>query len=242
MSERRLVWDLPLRLFHWLLLLCIMGLYITAHADADWLQWLTGRFDVTWMQWHFRCGYGVIGLLLFRLIWGFVGPKHARFAHFLPSPRQLFEYVKTLAQRDSKPSIGHNPVGALMVLVLLAMVGVQAGSGLFTSDDIVWAGPFFPAVSVAFSSAAGSLHHNNFAWLQWLIVAHVAAIVFYAIWKRQRLVPPMVHGYKSADVVPAEQAISSSRLALALVLVVAISALVWWVLSKAPPPVDTSGY
>jgi cytochrome b len=240
MSERRLVWDLPLRLFHWLLLLCITGLYLTGHADADWLQWLTGRFDVTWMEWHFRFGYTVIGLLLFRILWGFVGPKHARFAQFLPSPATLIAYVKTIAQRDSKPSIGHNPVGALMVLVLLVVVGVQAGSGLFTSDDIVWAGPFFPAVSAAFSTAAGSLHHSNFKLLQWLIVAHVAAIVFYAVWKRQRLVPPMVHGLKSADLVPADEAIKSSRLPLALVLAVATVIVIWWVLQQAPPPVDAS--
>jgi cytochrome b561 len=117
---------------------------------------------------------------------------------------------------------------------------VQAVSGLFTSDDIVWAGPFFPAVSAAFSTAAGSLHHSNFELLQWLIGAHVAAIVFYAVWKRQRLVPPMVHGHKSAEVVPAEEAIKSSRLPLALVLAVAVTVLVWWVLKQAPPPVDTS--
>jgi len=240
MSERRLVWDLPLRVFHWSLLLCIVGLYLTAHADADWLQWLTGSFDVTWMEWHFRFGYTVIGLLLFRVVWGFVGPKHARFGQFLSGPRKLLDYVSTVLQRDSKPAIGHNPMGALMVLALLGMVAVQAGSGLFTSDDIVWAGPFFPAVSAAFSTAAGSLHHSNFELLQWLIAAHVAAIVFYAVWKRQRLVPPMVHGHKSAEVVPAEEAIKSSRLPLALVLAVAVTVLVWWVLKQAPPPVDTS--
>lgn len=241
MSERRLVWDLPLRLFHWLLMLSILGLYITAHADADWLQWLTGKADITWMQWHMRLGYTVIGLLLFRIVWGFVGPHHARFSSFLPKPQQLMAYATTLLKRDSKPSVGHNPIGAVMVVVLLAMVAVQAFTGLFTSDDIVWAGPFYPSVSTALSTQMGSLHHENFEWLQWLIVAHVAAIVFYAVWKRQRLVPPMVHGHKSADLVPPEQAIKDSRLVLAIVIAAAVTALVWWVLQQAPPPVD-AGY
>ena len=94
MSDKRLVWDLPLRAFHWLLFLSIVGLWGTAKADADYMDWLAKHFDVTWMQWHFRIGYCVIGLLLFRVIWGFVGPRHARFAHFLPGPARLFQYLK----------------------------------------------------------------------------------------------------------------------------------------------------
>ena len=238
MAERRLVWDLPLRAFHWLLVLGILGLFLTAKADADWLSWLTGRFDVMWMPWHFRCGYFVIGLLLFRVIWGFVGPKHARFGHFLPGPKAFLAYLATVAKRDSKPSIGHNPMGAVMVVVMLLMVAAQAASGLFTSDDITWAGPFFPSVSTKLSSLAGMVHHRNFAILQWVIGLHILAIVFYKLYKRQPLVSAMIHGRKSAEVVPAEQQIASSRLALAVVVAVAVAGLVYWVISQAPPPAE----
>ena len=240
MAERRLVWDLPLRAFHWLLVLGILGLFLTAKADADWLSWLTGRFDVMWMPWHFRFGYFVIGLLLFRLIWGFVGPAHARFGHFLPGPRTFLVYLRNVAKRDSKPSIGHNPMGAVMVVVMLLMVAVQAFSGLFTSDDIVWAGPFFPSVSAKLSTLAGSIHHRNFEILQWIIGLHVLAILFYTLYKRQPLLAAMIHGRKSAAVVPADQQIASSRLLLAVVIALAVAGGVYWVISQAPPPAELS--
>jgi cytochrome b len=182
----------------------------------------------------------VIGLLLFRLIWGFVGPAHARFGHFLPGPRAFLAYLRTVAQRDSKPSVGHNPMGAVMVVVMLLMVATQAFTGLFTSDDIVWAGPFFPSVSAKLSTLAGSIHHRNFAILQWILGLHVLAILVYKFYKRQPLVSAMVHGHKSADVVPADQQISSSRLLLAVVVALAVAGAVYWVISQAPPPAELS--
>lgn len=236
MSDKRLVWDLPLRAFHWLLVLCLAGLWVTAKADADYMDWLTKRFDVTWMEWHFRLGYCVIGLLAFRIIWGFVGPKHARFVNFVPGPVRVTTYLSGLFKRDSVPTVGHNPVGALMVLVMIALVGLQAFTGLFTSDDIVWAGPYNPAVSSDTANRMGAIHHLNYKVLLWLIGLHVLAIVFYTLYKRQRLVPPMITGYKPGHLVPEHEAISGSQLLKALIVALLCAGAVTVLVKKAPEP------
>ena len=236
MAEKRLVWDLPLRVFHWLLVLCLAGLWVTAKADADYMNWLSSRVDATWMQWHFRFGYVVIGLLVFRIIWGFVGPRHARFSNFIPGPSRLFAYLSHGLDRNSLPTIGHNPAGAIMVIVLILMVGTQAFSGLFTSDDIVWAGPYNPAVSAAFAEKMGALHHLNYKLLLWVIGLHIVAILFYAFYKRQMLVPAMIHGYKPATHVPEHEAISSSQLLKALVIALLAAGAVYALVQMAPTP------
>ena len=236
MSEKRLVWDLPLRAFHWLLFLSIVGLWVTGKSDADYMDWLTRHFDVTWMEWHFRIGYFVIGLLLFRIIWGFVGPRHARFVNFVPGPATFFRYFAGVLKRDSKPAVGHNPMGAVMVLVLLASIGLQAFTGLFTSDDIVWAGPYNSAVSSALADKMGAIHHENYEILLVLVGLHLAAIIYYAIWKRQRLVPAMVTGLKPAKEVPAGEAIPGSQLLKALIVALLCTAAVTVLVKKAPEP------
>jgi cytochrome b len=240
MADKRLVWDLPLRAFHWLLVLSLIGLWTTAKADADYMDWLTKRFDVTWMEWHFRIGYFVIGLITFRIIWGFVGPRHARFVNFIPGPARFFAYLGSLFKRDSKHSIGHNPVGALMVLVILAAVGLQAFTGLFTSDDVIWAGPYNPAVSSALANKMGAIHHLNYIILLWIVSLHVLAIVFYAVYKRQRLVPPMINGYKPAAAVPQHEAIGSSQLFKALIVALLCAGAVTVLVKKAPEPPEAS--
>ncbi|MFM1887424.1 MAG: hypothetical protein RL026_2581 [Pseudomonadota bacterium] len=241
--EKKLVWDLPLRLFHWLLVLSVAGLWLTAHADADYLQGLVSRFpDVVWMEWHFRLGYFALGLVLFRLIWGVVGPRHARFASFVPGIVKLPAYLRTVFQRDSQHHAGHNPAGALVVVVMLAMLGAQAVTGLFTSDDIVWSGPWNPAVSGETASLLGSIHHENFEILQWLIALHIVALVFYTVWKRQRLVPAMVTGRKPAADVAAGEEITGSALLRALVVVLLCAGVVYLVITQAPPPPETDFY
>ena len=139
MAEKRLVWDLPVRLFHWLLVLSILAAYLTREFETR--------------EWHMRIGYWTIGLVLFRLIWGFVGPRHARFSNFI-RPGKVGSYLGTVFRRDATPSIGHNPLGGIMVLVMLLMVLAQAVSGLFITDDIAksnnsfkwaWAGHWHPA-------------------------------------------------------------------------------------------------
>jgi cytochrome b len=224
MAEKRLVWDIPTRLFHWLLVLSLIGSYLTAKP---------GELA---MQWHFRIGYFTIGLLVFRILWGFVGPRHARFLSFAPTPGRLFGYSVKLFDRNSAPAVGHNPLGGLAVLVMLVMVSLQATTGLFISDDIVWSGPWNPAVSGATASKLAGIHHQNFDLLLWVVGLHVFTIIFYAAWKRQNLVTPMLSGYKQASVVPAGEEIANSQLLKALVIAVISAAVVYAVLAFAPPP------
>jgi cytochrome b len=232
-GERR-VWDWPLRLWHWLFAAAVLGAWIT----GEW-----GGFD--WRQWHFWFGQAAIGLLIFRLVWGFVGPRHARFFRFLPGPSRLLAYLKTLPRRDSRETVGHNPLGALAVVVILGVVGVQAASGLFVFDDILYEGPWYVAVSEDTADLASTIHHR-LAWPVGIVIAlHLAAILFYRLYKRQRLTRAMITGRKPARTVPASESIPSSRTVLALVLIVAVAAFTWWLLAVAPPeppPTDDFWY
>jgi len=222
------------------LVLSLVSMWVTAKADADYMDWLTRHFDVTWMQWHFRIGYFIIGLLSFRIVWGFIGPRHARFVNFVPGPARLLRYAGSVFKRDAAPSIGHNPAGALMVLAVLALVGLQAFTGLFNSDDVIWSGPYHYAVSSAFASRMGAIHHLNYKILIWVLALHVAAIVFYSTYKRQKLVPPMVHGYKPAEIVPEQEAIGNSQLLKALIVALVCAGAVTVLVQKAPEPPEVS--
>ncbi len=221
----RLVWDLPLRLLHWLLVLSIAGSWITIKVGYDWVQM------------HIYLGYFTLGLLLFRVLWGFVGPRHARFGQFLRGPRATWRYARSLGQRDSPPSVGHNPLGAWMVMAMLAMLVFQAVSGLFASDDILYAGPYNGAVTQGLADRLTRLHKQNFNLLIVSATAlHLLAITYYAWHKRQNLLRPMLSGRKPVQLVPAGQAIESSRVGRALLLAVLCAIAVYLLISMAPPP------
>jgi cytochrome b len=224
MADRRLVWDLPLRIFHWVLVLSLLASYLTAKGGFEYRQY------------HFWLGYWMIGLILFRILWGFFGPRHARFVNFLPGPGRLARYLRTFHRRDSARSVGHNPAGGLMVLVMLLMVAAQAISGLFVTDDIAWAGPYNPAVSGALAGKLTWFHHLNFDVLIWVMALHIVAIAFYAVGKRHNLVSPMFHGHKPAHHVPEHEAISSSELLKALIVAALCAAAVYGLIYFAPEP------
>lgn len=229
MAEKRLVWDLPTRLFHWVLVASMVA------------SWLTADPGSPSMKWHMYLGYWTLGLVIFRVLWGFFGPKHARFSEFF-KPGRIGGYAAGLFRRDSKQAVGHNPLGALAVIVMLLMVAIQAVSGLFITDDIVWSGPWNPAVSGETADRLTTLHHLNFDVLLWLVGLHVLTILFYAFYKRQDLVGPMFTGYKKAAVVPEGHAITDSQLLKALVIAVLSAAAVYAVLAFAPPPVIEDYY
>jgi cytochrome b len=226
-EDKRLVWDLPLRLFHWLLVLSMIGSYTTAKLGFDW------------MQWHFYLGYWTIGLV-FRILWGIFGPRHARFSSFVRRPSAIWLYLKGMFKRTSAHTIGHNPVGGLMVLLMLLLVAVQAGTGLFTTDDVVWAGPYNPAVSSSTASTLSTIHNINFNIILGAVGLHLAAILFYALYKKQNLLVPMVHGHLPAAIVPEHEAISGSQLIKALVVSVVAAAFVYWLLAHAPVAPDNT--
>ena len=227
MTEKRLVWDLPLRLFHWLLVASIVASYITAKFIDD-------------RQWHFYVGYWTLGLLIFRILWGFLGPRHARFTNFVRSPSAIWLYFKGLFNKGSSPSIGHNPVGGLMVLVMLVLMTLQAVTGLFTTDAVIWAGPYNPAVSENTASLLSTVHYWNFNFILAAVGLHIAAIVFYAFYKNQNLVVPMLHGHKPAVLVPEHEAIRSSQLLKALVVSLIAAGFVYWLLAHAPVAPDNT--
>jgi cytochrome b len=229
MPEKRLVWDLPLRIFHWLLVLCVCASYATAKAGFNWTQF------------HFRIGYFTLGLVAFRIIWGFVGPRHARFSSFVAGPSRLVAYIGTLFKRDSPPTMGHNPLGGLVVILMLLMLGAQAIAGLFLIDNTeVWMAPYYPAVSGETAAALGKFHHLNFDVLFWVICLHVLAIIYYKAYKRQSLVLPMITGRKPAHLVPTHEAIGSSQLLKALVIAALCAGAVYWLIASAPPPPEIS--
>ena len=222
-EEKRLVWDLPLRLFHWILVLSLIGSWVTAELGFDW------------MQIHMYLGYGTIGLIVFRLIWGFIGPRHARFASFIAGPSGIWRYARGLAAGTMIQTVGHNPLGGISVIVMLVLVGFQAATGLFASDDIVWSGPYNSAVSGATADRLTSLHHLNFNFILAAVALHIMAIAFYFLFKKQNLVPAMLHGKK---VVPEHEAISRSEIIKAVIVIAISAGLVFWLISAAPVPAD----
>ena len=209
------VWDLPTRVFHWALALCIVGLLITGNIGGNW------------MVWHFRLGLTVLALLMFRLVWGLVGGRWSRFGAFIYSPRSLIDYVKG----NGKPehSVGHTPTGAGSVFALLAVLLAQVGSGLISDDEIAFAGPLTRFVSGATMNLATNYHTNIGKWIiLGLVILHIAAIVFY-LWRKQNLIMPMLHGNKQLPmVVPASTDNAGTRI-MALVIFGICAAFVGWI-------------
>ena len=216
------IWDLPTRVFHWLLVVCVLGLVVS------------GQIGGSAMQWHFRLGYGVLALLLFRLLWGFVGGRWSRFVVFVRSPGVVLRYLRGQGTPDME--VGHNPLGALSVLGLLAVGLVQVCTGLFSDDEIFNSGPLAHWVSADWVSLASWVHTEvNKVVLIALVLLHVAAIVYYRVAKRRDLVRPMVTGDKElASALEPARDTSASRL-FALCLFVVILSGVWWGVQSLSP-------
>ena len=177
------VWDLPLRVFHWALVLAIAGAYVTAEFGGS-----------DWADWHGRIGAFVLALLVFRIVWGFIGTQHARFVSFAPTPGRVVAYLKGCWQGN-----GHNPLGAISVVALLLLVLGQVATGLFSNDDIAFAGPLSSAIDKDTSDALTGWHEQMFYVLAALIGLHVVAILFYLLVRKSNLVGPMITGNKPAS-------------------------------------------
>jgi len=181
------VWDLPLRLFHWLLVVCVAGAYFCVKSAGITEGWLS-ETGLDWMTWHSRFGYAVLTLILFRLVWGVIGPYYARFTQFVVGPRKIAAYLRT-----TQWTAGHNPLGAWSVIAMLLAFGVQAASGLFASDDILFEGPLSGLNPVA-SGFLNSVHHASEWVLVALVALHLCAIAYYSVFRRQPLIRAMVTG------------------------------------------------
>ena len=179
------VWDLPTRLFHWLLVLAVIGSVASAKIGGNA------------MVWHFRCGCVVLALLAFRLLWGLVGGRWSRFASFAYAPGTVLRYLRGGSRADEHHEAGHSPLGALSVFALLAVLAAQVATGLVADDEIASVGPLNRFVAGTLASAATGWHKG---WGQWLIFGlvglHVAALLFYRFAQRRDLLGPMLRGDK----------------------------------------------
>jgi cytochrome b len=207
------IWDLPTRLFHWALVLCLVGLITTAQIGGNA------------MDWHFRFGYGVLTLLLFRFIWGFMGGYWSRFSSFFYSPAAIYRYVRD-ANKPS-PSLGHNPLGAASVYAMLILLLMQVGTGLVSDDEIAAAGPLSKYVASAWVSQA-TFYHSEIGkrLILALVGLHLAAVLFHQFKKREDLVRPMISGDKALDSTAASSRDDAKSRALAMVLLALCAALV----------------
>jgi cytochrome b len=214
------IWDLPTRVFHWVLALAVLGSVITAKIGGNA------------MAWHFRCGYLIFTLLAFRFLWGFFGGHWSRFTNFIYAPSTLLRYLRGQARPEEHLDVGHSPLGAGSVFALLAVLVLQVCTGLVADDEIASSGPFVKFVSSATSSLASGWHKN---FGQWLIIAlvllHLGAIAFYRIRRGRDLVGPMLSGDKTlAGNVPAS-ADGLDRRGLALMLATICASIVGWLVS-----------
>lgn len=217
MSEKAsspVLWDWPTRLFHWGVVICLPLAWWTAEEGQ--------------MNRHKWIGYTVLVLVVFRILWGFVGSRHSRFADFLRSPLSVWSWLR--GGRVHAP--GHNPLGGWSVLVLLSLLLAQSVSGLFNSDDILFRGPFHYAASTELQGFMGNLHQWAFDALLAMIVLHIAAVAWHQWFRREPLVQAMVRG-RSGERVGEVAPVPLWRALVLLALVVGALALA---LELAPQP------
>jgi cytochrome b len=176
-ARRAVLWDLPLRVFHWSLVAAVTAAIVT------------GELGGAWMPWHGRAGLVIVGLLVFRVLWGVLGSATSRFTQFAPTPARLLAYASGRWR-----GVGHNPLGALSVFALLGLLSLQAGTGLLGNDDIAFAGPLNHLVDDAAGARATGWHRWLANGLIALVALHLLAIAFHVIVKRHRLVRPMITG------------------------------------------------
>jgi cytochrome b len=216
-AARMRIWDLPTRLFHWTLAAAVIGLIATG---------LNGV-----MEWHFRLGYVVLSLLLFRTVWGFVGGRWSRFSAFIYAPNSLVAHLRGRSHPDHL--VGHSPIGALSVFALLGFLVLQVSTGLVADDDISASGPLTRFVPEAVVSAASSWHTTVGKWaLITLVSLHVLAVLFYVVVRGRRLVRPMINGDKlvaDRSAMPSRDDVTSRLLAFAVFA--ACAGLATWIAS-----------
>lgn len=205
------VWDLPLRIFHWALVILLIAAIVTAKIGGNALEW------------HVTIGLSILGLLIFRVLWGFIGGKHAKFSSFIRGPKTILAYIKG---QGEKP-LGHNPVGALSVIGMLLALFVQAITGLFATDAILTEGPLYSLVDSDSSDYLTSIHTASQYAIYAILALHIAAIVYYRVIKKDNLVLPMLTGRKKVSHVSEHYLNAEGSLWKALILAAASYGAVW---------------
>jgi cytochrome b len=214
LASRQRLWDWPVRICHWSMVVLIAACWWTAEIH-----------DIVV---HSYCAYVLLGVVVFRVYWGFWGGSTARFSQFVRRPGKVLAYMKTLPQRQAQISAGHNPVGGYSVLALLSIMLLQIGLGLFAIDvDGFDGGPFADYLSFKTSRMMADWHEVTFNVLLALIVLHIAAVLFYLVWRRQNLTAAMLHG---KAILPVNEALTPAGL-IRLVLGVVLALLLVWLIS-----------
>ena len=208
--EKQLIWDWPVRFFHWLLVLSFAGAWITADSER-------------WRLVHVTFGYTMFGLVVFRLVWGIVGTRHARFASFVRGPVAILRYARSLLTLTPEPSAGHNPVGALAIIVLLGLVLITAGTG-----------------HLIYSNAAGEwaeeMHEAMAGIMLGMVIVHVIGVTATSLLHWENLIGAMITGRKIAA---PGAAIRWSFLWVAAVMLAVVLGF-WWMQWQSAPQIRTA--
>jgi cytochrome b len=215
--KRQRVWDLPVRVFHWALVILVVSQIVTVSIGGNA------------MEYHVLGGYAILTLAAFRIVWGFIGTRTARFMGFVRGPRAVLQYARSLTHDDPEHHPGHNPLGGWSVMAMLASLLVQAVSGLFADDEIMTTGPLWKYVSDDTASLFNIIHEANALVLLTLICIHLAAILFYLMVKKQNLILPMFSGSKPVSD-PTTESLRPLEGIMRALVVIAICATMTWVL------------
>ena len=199
MKQRVLIWDLPTRFFHWLLVMNFFGAYFSGESER-------------WALIHITCGFSVFGLIIFRLIWGLVGTRYARFTEFMRSPAKTIAYIKLSVQGHAKPYIGHNPAGAMAILCLLSLGIINCVSGWLLYEDIGW-------------EWLETLHEQAALLMLVVVILHVLGVLVSGRLHRENLIHAMLDGRKYAD---EQQAISNKHPLPAYLILISLAAFWVW--------------
>lgn len=210
------VWDLPTRLFKWLL----VGFVLTA--------WISSGFSDPAMTVHKAAGYGVLVLAIYRLLWGIFGGTTARFSNFVRSPKEITAYLRALRHRRAKTYLGHNPAGGAMVMALIFACALQPLLGLFASDGVTASGPFADMVGDPLSSWAATVHGSWFYVILALAIVHIAVNLYYQFVKRENLIGAMITGRKLAAASVDQRKIKQGSLLVAALCLLAAGAIVYF--------------
>jgi len=187
------VWDISVRIFHWSLV-----------AGIGFL-WYSGEEGGNIMTWHMYVGYTMLGLILYRLLWGIYGSTYARFSYFIKGPSKTFNYAKDFIKGESPHSLSHNPLGGWMTIVLMSLVFIQAATGLFATDDIITEGPLFSLVDESTAYLLTEIHEINFNLLLLSAGLHIAAVLYHRFVKGEDLVKSMITGKKNTELTPSDE-------------------------------------
>ena len=209
------VWDLPVRLFHWALVILIVSQIVTVSIGGNA------------MEYHVLGGFAILTLVMFRVVWGLLGSHTARFVNFVRGPRAVLRYTRSLTSSEPEHVPGHNPLGGWSVLAMLASMLVQVVSGLFADDEIMTTGPLWKYVSEDTARVFNVIHETNALVLLTLICIHLAAILFYLLRKKENLVTPMLTGNKPVSDAGIESLSPLEGILRALIVLIICAAVTW---------------